>query len=233
MKQTWTDNPGEIYQEISTLIKDKVPLTLYQNGAKAKRLYVQGAKGNKDHKILVFAKQKSFNVQKGKGLFLYGRNGDPMKGFNIAIKKESKKHIGATLPKEIFKLERRKNHRVITPGNSMVACMQKGGGRLKSYKILNVSTNGALIIGPPGMAQGSALTSLTLNLFMQFATIDQTVIIPEASIAWEIENYTDNFESEYGIKFMNIEQEIEDLEYYISLRKVEENGAFNSIEDFH
>jgi hypothetical protein len=229
MREILTKDPKKILKEVGRLIKNRIPVTLLQEGAKPQQVFIRGIDKKKTFTMLVVFKPKKFVAKKNTCVLFYNPENHLMRGFQGAPIKESSNFIGVMFPQDIFQIQRRRFERLETPGQSTVVFAPLNSNRILTCDVEDICKEGACIKGTneqfESFAQGDTIGPLSFTLCMKNSRLaDESMNVIEATIARKIINKKDNI-IKLGLHFSQSDTNMETLENYINLRTLEDATA--------
>lgn len=219
MKKTWTTEPAAIKRELVFLISRRTPLTFCQHGGRAIKAYLHDFAAQ-DENLLILEKDPNCTLSGSQAILFYQAPQQPLQGFEAEIVKEESNRLFVPVPREIFRVERRRLSRIKTLGNSMVSFMFEGKNQLNSCNVKDISAEGAMLVTKAKYDKESILSPLTFNLGMRYEHFEKVVIVSRATIVRAKERKDGLLE--YGLHFNAGDAEQDKLEQYILLRSNEE-----------
>ncbi|MEN8257785.1 MAG: hypothetical protein ABFS09_07985 [Thermodesulfobacteriota bacterium] len=138
MKRHWSKNKDEIVEEIEKLGQDEISLILARSGDPACAISIRRLFEEACDFFVEFDKPPTLQLDEGEPYCVfYQRNEQSlMRGFSLQAVRQSERFARASLPEEIFEVQRRRHPRVYTPQHSSLTCVPKNSQRLFTAQIL-------------------------------------------------------------------------------------------------
>ncbi len=223
MKNVYSNNSGEIENELNFLIQNGISLVLLlKHSGIAKKSIAKGITKCNGEKLLAIICPDECDPKRD-FLCYYHLPGQPLRGFECTTRKKVKNYLGIVVPEEIFGIQRRKYPRVETVNNSTATFFLENKRRILQGIVKDTCIRGAKIKGefPFRIKKGDLLTPLTLSLFEKLHNQQETAVhIPEASVAWS--KGDENMTCEIGVQFVLSERDMGFLKQYMDVRTVED-----------
>lgn len=221
MKKRWTNTPSLIIQELNALARRNVPLTFCQHGGKATRVYIDRLLQTGNEHGVLLKKADGLEILDETAILFYHAPRQPLRGFQSVILRKKDPQILISLPSEIFHVERRRIKRVKTLGNSMVTFTLDGAHRLNTWRVKDISLEGAKIVGSMKYDMESVFAPLTFTLGMRYEDCERVVIVSRATVV-RLDECGDGL-VEYGVHFNVGDADQATLDQYIMLRGEEDS----------
>lgn len=223
MRELLTDKQEEIISEISFLVKEKAKVTLCQKNSPHHKIHPTGIKQQGEKHILVCHKPESFDVAPFPGILFYKMKDQMIRVFQSDTLIDDANTLLIGFPSAIFQIQRRMHPRITTP-NSHATLTFKNRQNLYNAELEDICIEGCKLLGqfPPSTQKGDMIESLDLTLLMRNKLLEKTRIhVSEATVV----RFTERKEGqqEIGIHFKLPEEEMEDIERYITMRLIEDS----------
>ena len=222
MRKVWSDDVNEIIAEITSLIDRKATLTLCVQGEKNRWVRPTSIDKRQNSPSIILQKSDKLEIPQTSCLFFYRPTSFLTRGFQVRPHKEAGNLFAMPLPKEIFETSQRRFPRVSTPKGSDARFSLQGKTRIFKCSVLNVSREGALLVGEIGttIKRGDKIGPITMHLGLSFSTEVTVVNVPEATVMNVVES-EESAEKTIGIHFHKTDPCLHELEPYIDIRSLE------------
>ncbi|MBU0731162.1 MAG: PilZ domain-containing protein [Proteobacteria bacterium] len=225
MRRVWAESPETITQEINLLIDDQTRLNFCQKTAPNQVVFLSAIEPDDSGSCIKLTKRNAFGINPGECFLFYKRVNQLMRGFKSLVLNNDRKNITASLPSEIFEIQRRKHPRLTTPGNSRATFIPDGKQRLITCRVLDVTLDGARLVGnfSSSIKKDDILKPLSLSLCLRYSDLEHKINITQARVAWVAERSKD--QRLMGVYFTEQNTDLEQLKHYLHLRLLEDKSA--------
>ena len=180
MKKAWLEHNDEVLAELHDLYRDHCPLTFCQHGGMAvldglREIIPRDGKET----LLVLRRPEGFTVNDENFFIFYRRQGQSLlRGLQGYIVQQGRDFFLISFPAEIYKVQRRRHPRVVTPAPSSFSLSPRRSRRLIHGSLRNLSREGVLLEGDfTGMERGQEISPLTLNLYLENKQMEPVVAV--------------------------------------------------------
>lgn len=225
MRELLTDKQEEIIKEISLLVNEKTKMTLCQKNSPHHKIHPTGTKQQEGKHILVCHKPEPFVVAPCPGVFLYKIKNQMIRVFQSDTLTDEANNLLIEFPSAIYQIQRRKHPRTAT-FNSHATLTFKNKQNLYNAELEDICIEGCKLVSqfPLSTKKGDIIESLDLTLLMRNKLLEETKIHVSGATVVRFTERKNNHQ-EIGAHFKLPEEELEDIERYITMRLIEDSAG--------
>lgn len=167
MKEKWLANIEQIVHELVAVVSDRLHLFLYTE-QEPDGLITTASRVCSYNGEAYLLLQNDGSLRAGQqGFALYRRPGRELsRGFHLEVRRSTAKQVAVSLPRQIFKIQRRQHPRIMVPGDSLVDFFINDSPIATTMTVVDLAMASARFSGLPmaGLAAATRLERLSLHL---------------------------------------------------------------------